>query len=349
VVTGQRITLDGEPRGQFDQVVGVLEAHIRLMGLLLDYADQQVYSDVWVRDLIGELSWGGGAFIELGPQGAIGRVPPAVSSLDVQRDLERLVDAIHIGGRWPKSRPGEIDQSIASAKFLEATAGMMNTAIRTYHQILRRMFERALRVCFLTDVRHFPGEKAVPGVLANQEFVIEYDPTRDIDLRNNVRAEYGLGLGRDPASSAVLMLQYAGQGFLSKEFVQENIEGLTDVQRERIRLDVEQFENLIRADLTKRVAEGSLPPKVLVEMIQARERGDSLVEIYRRWVAEPPEEQPQLSLPPTGPAGPLQGTVPPPPDILSALGLGGGGPALLPPPAEAGAPGGPPGPVPPGR
>ena len=130
VVIGSRISLDGEIRGQFDQVVGLLEAHIRLMGLILDYADQAVYSDIFVKDLIGEMPYGGGSFIELGPQGAIGRVPPAVSSLNVQNDLAQLIEGIHVGGRWPKSRPGEIDQSIASAKFLEASAGMMNTAIR---------------------------------------------------------------------------------------------------------------------------------------------------------------------------------------------------------------------------
>jgi len=129
--------LDGEFRGQFDQVVGLLEAHIRLMSMVLDYADQAVYSDIYVKDLIGEMPYGGGAYIELGPQGAIGRVPPAVSSLNVQADMAQLMDGIHLGGRWPKSRPGEIDQAIASAKFLESSVGMMNTAIRTYHQILQ--------------------------------------------------------------------------------------------------------------------------------------------------------------------------------------------------------------------
>ena len=491
VVIGSRFSLDGEFRGQFDQIVGPLEAHVRLMAMVMDYADQAVYSDIWVKDLIGELSWGGGAYIELGPQGAIGRVPPAAPSFQVGQDLDRLVDAIHIGGRWPKSRPGQVDQclapetkvltddlrwvqvgdlkegqkiagfdeelqgskrprqwrtaevthvgradlpsyrvkmadgteivashghkwlvrnnarhsywlttdelfkrfnskrgievvkvlepwkedrsyeagylagmldgegwlshspakggalclgiaqrenaalaavevyslaidadfrryrpvgqngdvqqmhlrggraeivrvlgsvrplrlldkwndqggfdnlgrlfqsdvavvemefvgnrevvtlgtsthtlvaegyahhnSIASAKFVEAMAGMMNTAIKTYHQLLSRMMEHALRLAFATDLEYFPGKKTASGILRNQEFVEEYDPRKDIDLRNKVRVEYGLGLGRDPAQSAVLMLNYAKEGYISKEFVKENIEGLTDVERD---------------------------------------------------------------------------------------------------------------------
>src|SRR5690606_18546989 len=121
--------------------------------------------DIWVRDLVGELPYGGGAYIELGPNGAIGRVPPAVTSLDVQRDLAALVDGIHLGGRWPKSRPGEIDQSIASAKFLESSVGMLNTAIRTYHQILQRSLARAIRIAFIIDRKLFPGPKTVTGIL----------------------------------------------------------------------------------------------------------------------------------------------------------------------------------------
>ena len=209
VVSGTRISLDGEGRGQFDQVVGLLEAHIRLTGLILDYADQAVYSDIFVKDLIGEMPYGGGSFIELGPQGAIGRVPPAVSSLNVQADLAQLVDGMHVAGRWPKRRPGEIDQSIASAKFLESAAGMMNTAIRTYHQILQRQMEKALRIAFEIDKTYFPGAKSASGILRNQQFLIEYNPGSDINTDHQLRGEYGLGLGRDPAQSPVLHIHYS--------------------------------------------------------------------------------------------------------------------------------------------
>src|SRR5579884_2283223 len=260
VVIGSRITYDDEFRGQFDQVIGIQTAHVRLMSLVLDYADQAVYSDVWVKDLIGEMAWGGGGYIELGPQGAIGRVPPAVSSLNIQQDLANLVDSIHLGARWPKQRPGEVDQAIASAKFLEATAGVMNTAIKTYHQILEIMQEQALRLCFISDLHYFPGEKQIDGVLRNQQFVLSYDPRKHIDPNNRILVEYGLGLGRDPAQSAVLMIQYAEKGYISKEFVQENIEGLQDVERERIRIDVEQVQDMMRAFLLQKIQSGEISP-----------------------------------------------------------------------------------------
>lgn len=333
VIVGSRISLDKEFRGQYDQVIGVLKAHVRLMGIVLDYADQAVYSDIWVKDVIGEVPWGGGAYIELGPNGAIGRVPPAVTSLNVQQDLDRLVDAIHVGGRWPKSRPGEIDQAIASAKFVEATAGMMNTAIKTYHQLLKRMMEQALRLCFLTDIKYFPGAKTISGVLRNQEFVEEYEPAKDINTKNRVRVEYGLGLGRDPAQSIVMMLQLAADGneYISHDFVMENLEGLTDVEREKVRMDVQKMRQMMLAELLTGLQTKTLPPAALVDIIDAREKGEDLSAIYRKYVVEPAlkaaEQQVTPGLPELGtttPEGQLGGGVPPiappgPPDANSLL------------------------------
>lgn len=333
VIIGARFSLDGEMRGQFDQVVGVLLAHVRLMGMVLDYADQAVYSDVWVKDLIGEMPYGGGAYIELGPQGAIGRVPPAVTSLNVVQDLQMLTDAIHVGGRWPKSRPGEIDQAIASAKFLEATAGMMNTAIKTYHSILRHMMEQALRVCFVMDSKLFPGKKSASGILRNQEFVEEYDSTK-INLQHRVKVEYGLGLGRDPAQSAVLMLQYAGQDYVSHEFVQENIEGLTDVARERSRIDVQKFREMALAKILQGIEGGTIPEAALVEMAEARAKGDDLFTIFKKYVVAPKQELEASQLG-SGLGPPVQpGMGPDGVPLPGAPGDGGGG-LLPPPPPEA--------------
>ena len=313
VVIGTRISLDGEVRGQFDQVVGLLEAHIRLTGLILDYADQAVYSDIFVKDLIGEMPYGGGSFIELGPQGAIGRVPPAVSSLNVQADLAQLVDGMHVAGRWPKSRPGEIDQSIATAKFLESAAGMMNTAIRTYHQILQRQMEKALRIAFEIDKTYFPGAKSASGILRNQQFLIEYNPGSDINTDHQLRVEYGLGLGRDPAQSAVLHIQYSQAEFVSKEFVQENIDGLTDVGRERSRLDVEKFRGMALAKLLMGLEQGTIPETALVEIARAREQGEELFDLYEKYIVKPAEEMLANQVP-TGLGPPMQpGALPPGP------------------------------------
>jgi hypothetical protein len=335
VIVGQRITLDNEPRGQFDQVLGVMQAHIRLMGMVLDYADQAVYSDVWVKDLIGPLNFGGGSYIQLGPQGAIGRVQPAVSDLAVFREMDQLVESLHLGGRWPKVRPGQVDQSIASAKFLEASAGMMNTVIRTLHLIMKNGWERALRVCFVQDSLG-PRKRTVSGVLRNQQFMAERDVDM-IDLKARIRVEYGLGLGRDPAQSMVLGIQASQAGLVSTEFVQENFEGITDLGLERIRLDTEKFHDMALAQILQGLEQGTIPQSALVEMAKARQNGDDIFDLYKKYVVAPQEEQreqqmtsgltgdPMMPGMPQDP-GMMAPSAPPIEELLGALGGGGGMP-----------------------
>jgi len=320
----QRITFDGEPRGQFDQTIGMQKAHVELWGMVMDYADQAVYSDIWVRDVIGEVAFGGGSYIELGPNGAIGRVPPAVSSLNVVDNLARLEEAIHLGGRWPASRPGEIDQSIASAKFLEASAGMMNTAIRTYHMLLGRLQAKALRGCFAADKQYFPGKKMMAGTLRNQQFVEEYD-TDDIDLRNRVRVDYGIGFGREPSQSALLGIQFNQLEIIDDETLQESIEGLDDIAKIRARVDIQKFREIALAKLIQGLTDGTVPERAMLEIVKARRNQEELFDLYEKWVIEPAEKM-QAQLMQGGLGGPVAPGLQGP---LGALGPGGGpgGPA----------------------
>ena len=345
VVVGSRVTIDGEHRGQFDQVIEAQRAHSRLSALMLEYADQSVYSDMWIRGQIGDVPWGGGGIIQLGPDGAVGRVPPAVTGLNVTQDIDIMADSIHLGGRWPASRPGEIDQSIASAKFLEASTGMMNTVIKTYHQILGNMLEKALQLAFVTDKEYFPGKKTMSGILKNKEFLEEYT-TDDIDTDNRVRVEYGLGLGRDPSQSAVLHLQYQGAGMISKQTVQENIDGISNVERERSRIDQELFEDLAKGKMLQDIQGGAVTNRQLLDMIESRADGESFTDIFEEFMVKPEEElqaggiqsgltpgqnlQPGSGAPlPGPPPGGAAPGVPPPPapsDLLSRLSTTAGGP-----------------------
>jgi hypothetical protein len=338
VVIGQRMTLDNEPRGQFDQVVGLMKAHIRLMGLVLDYADQAVYSDVWVKDLIGPLNFGGGSYIQLGPNGGIGRVAPAQTDMSVFQELSSLIDSMHLGGRWPKSRPGEIDQAIASAKFLESTVGIMNTVIKTNHMIMARAKEQALRLAFLADKTYGSDTRPVSGVLRNQQFAFERKKDQ-IDLKARVRVEYGLGLGRDPAQAMVLGIQMSQAGFVSNEYVQENFEGITDVGLERSRIDVEQMQKMAMAQLLEGLQNGTVPKSALIKIAKARQDGEDIFELFEEYIIKPQEEaaaqMPMSGLTggPVAPGAPAPAgagmpapQAPPPQDLLAALAGGGAGP-----------------------
>jgi hypothetical protein len=334
VAVGQRISGDAEPRGQFDQAIEPMLAHARLMAMAIDYADQSTYSDIWVKGLIGELPYGGGGVIQLDQNGAIGRVPPAVSSMSLFNELQLLSDSVHMGGRWPKTRSGEIEQSQASGKFVESSVALMNTAIKGLHSIFKDFGEQLLRLCFLWDNELSPpGKKTMAGVLSNRRFLEDYDPAKDIDVDCNVELAYGLGFGRDPGQSAVLHIQYLQTDLISKETVQENIEGLYDVERERRRIDVEKLSDMAFGKLMMGLEQGSIPDEALIAIAKARNDGADIFSVYEQFIVKPKQQAAASALtsglpgmgalqpgPPGGqqalPAGP---SVPPPPDAPSML------------------------------
>ena len=205
----------------------------------------------------------------------------------------------------------------------------MNTAIRTYHQILQRQMERALRISLEIDKAYFPKTKTAAGILRNQEFLTEYNPDSDIDTSHLLRVEYGLGLGRDPAQSAVLHIQYSQAEFVSKEFVQENIDGLTDVGRERSRLDVEKFRAMALAKLLQGLEAGMVPNEALVEIARAREKGDDLFDLFEEYIVKPEQEAAlaaEQAMVQTGLGPPTEVGAGPP---------GAAGPEMVPPPGGA--------------
>jgi len=334
VVVGQSIKLDNEPRGQFDQVVNLLGAHIRLFALVLDYADQSVYSDMYIKDAIGQVPFGGQAVIQLGPNGEVGRVPPAVSSMSVFQELEQIVNWIHLAARWPKGRPGEIDQAIASAKFLDAATGMMNTVIREYHLTMQDALQKQLRVLFALDKKQNSGRtRRASGVQRNQQFLIDYDP-KDIDLDAEIKVDYGLGFGKTPQESLVMAIQGHQAGFYPRQLVMENNEAITNVEFEKIRLDVEKLEDMAMAQLLQGLQGGTIPPEALSKVAKARMKGDSILDVFNEFVAKPAAEQAEQQLALGGGEMAMPGEMPPEdsmapeapaPEGLLAM-LGGGGP-----------------------
>jgi hypothetical protein len=293
-----------------------------------------------VKGLIGQMPIGGGSYIQLDPNGgAIGRVPPAVTSLSVYNEMSQLIDNIHLGGRWPKTRPGDIDQAIASGKFIESTVGMMNTVIRTYHLIMARAIEQSLRVLFKWD--KLEGKDRVEsGVLRNQQYQLERT-AEDIDLTAKVRATYGVGLGHTPAESMVMGIQAQGAGIVSLEYVQENFEGIEDVALERIRIDVQQIRDMMFVLLMEGTKTGTVPKSVLPDLMEQRMNGKHISELFRKYLVEP-EQKMQDSMLQSGIGGPpmmpgaspggMQPSAPaPPPGMLEQL--FGGGPAPEEPPS----------------
>jgi hypothetical protein len=339
-IYGQWPSLDGEPRGQFDQVVPVLHSHMRLVAMALEHAAQSVYNELVVVDPIGEVPQGPDAVIELGAQGKAFRLPPATVAFSFFEETNRLLDAVHVGARWPRNRTGEVSQSQASGKFVETSLGVQNAVIGTHHTVLERMTNHAVNVCLALDKAEGPRRK-MAGVLRNQQFASTFD-RKHIDLAAEVCVEYGLGYGRDVSQSAVIALQLVGGKMISVETAQENYPGITDVARERSRLLAEEIQLQMKGELWMAVQAKEVSSEQLADMLVAVQRGMLFVEAYRKYIVEPKKQREAQMLtsgltgakmmpgaaPMQGPGGQMP-TAPNPADVLGMLGGGGAAPSQM--------------------
>lgn len=332
-IYGQWPSLDGEPRGQYDQVVPVLAAHMRLVAMALEHAAQSVYNELVVVDPIGDIPQGPDAVIELGPQGKAFRLPPATVAFSFFEETNRLLDAVHVGARWPRNRTGEVDQSQASGKFVETSLGVQNAVISTHHTVLQRMTDQALNVCFALDKAEGPARKA-SGVHRNQQFRIAFKRS-DIDLAAEVCTEYGIGYGLDVAQAAVIALQLHGAKMISTQDVQENHPAITDVSRTRSRLLEEEIEAQMKAKLWMSVQAGEVSEEELLDLLADVRRGALFDVAFRKYIVEPKKKR-EAGMLTSGldgsrmmpGAGPMQGpggqmpTAPNPADVLAMMGGG---------------------------
>jgi hypothetical protein len=347
-IYGQIPSLDGYPRGQ---VIPVLHAHIRLVAAAMEHAHQAVYNELVIVDPIGDVPMGPDAVIELGPNGKAFRLPPASVGFSFFEETQRLLDAVHVGARWPKNRPGDVQQSQASSKFVESTLGVQNAVIATHHTLFERMAQQAIRVAFALDAAEGP-ERTEAVTLRNQQFQLEFR-RKDIDLAAKATVEYGLGFGRDVTQSAVLALQLHGGGMISLEDAQENYPGITDVARTRSRILNEQLGMQLMAKLMQMIESGEVDGQQHVDMMRDVAKGDLLVDVFEKYVLKPQQAMKDQMLtsglpgggqlmpgpPPTspagGPGGPTPPTAPDPRDVLAGVlggGGGGGAPAGVPQP-----------------
>lgn len=334
-IYGQMPTLDGAPRGQYDQVIPVLHAHIRLVAAALEHANQSVYNELVVVDpLSSDIPQGPGAVIELGSNGKAFRLPPATVSFSFFEETQRLLDAVHVGARFPKARPGQLDQSQGSGKLMESMLGVQNAVIASHHSVFERMGAQALRVAFELDKAEGP-KRTVAGTLRNQQYQLDFERD-DIELEARTSVEYGLGFGRDVQSSAVLAIQLKGADIISLEDAQENYPGIVDVARTRSRILGEKIDAQILVKMLQGVQQGTLDDEALVKMRREVSAGGLLVDVFYEFVVKPQAKAKEGMLTsgldgsqmmPGAPPGADGATPPTPPDPASILaGLAGGAP-----------------------
>ena len=340
VVVAKRPSVDGEMRGQFDDVLGIQLLRNRFALLAMEAAEKSVQAPIVVPSDVQELQLGGDAIIRTNSPAGVRRVdlniPPGAFT-----EQSILQAELRTGTRYPEGRTGNIDASIITGQGVQALMGGFDTQVKSAQAIFASALKEVLSLCFCIDEKFFNFEKTIRGVDAGSPFSLEYLPSKDIKKDYSADVRYGMLAGLNPAQGLIFMLQALGGKLISKDMAMRELPFGINVTMEQEKIEVEEMRNTLVGALQataqaipQMITQGQDPTglvKQIADVIKARQKGQALEDAIEATFAPqqpvPPAGAPQsVEQPspapegvPAGGASPLAGAPEAPQDIMSLL------------------------------
>ena len=341
VVVAKRPSLDGEMRGQFDDVLGIQLLRNRFALLAMEAAEKSVQAPIVVPGDVQELQLGGDAIIRTNSPAGVRRVdlniPPGAFT-----EQQVLLNELRTGTRYPESRTGNIDASIVTGQGVQALMGGFDTQVKSAQAIFASALKDVISICFEMDEILFNFVKTIRGVDAGSPYSLEYTPSKDIKSDYTADVRYGMLAGLNPAQGLIFMLQALGGKLISKDMAMRELPFGINVTQEQEKIEVEEMRNALVGSLqayTQAIpqlaasgGDASDIVKKIAQVIKARQKGisieDAIEDIFTPELPPAGTEQMVEQTSPA-PAGPVGGLPSQPPQggglqsLLSSLSAGG--------------------------
>jgi hypothetical protein len=304
VVVARRPSVDGEMRGQFDDVLGIQLLRNRFALLAMEAAEKSVQSPIVVPQDVQEMEFGGDAVIRTTNPAGVRRVElPIPSGAFTEQTL--LQQELRTGTRYPESRTGNLDASIITGQGVQALMGGFDTQVKSAQAIFASALKDVISICFEVDEIFFDFEKTVRGVDAGSPYSIDYKPSKDIKNDYSADVRYGMLAGLNPAQGLIFMLQALGAKIISKDMVMRELPFGINVTQEQEKIEIEEMRNSLLGALgaytqaiPQMATQGMDPSDIIMkisDVIKARQKGvaleDAVEEIFK------PEELPPAGAP----------------------------------------------------
>ena len=337
VVVAKRPTVDGEMRGQFDDVLGIQLLRNRFALLAMEATEKAVQSPLIVPDDVNEFQFGGDGVIRTKNPAGVRRVELPVSG-SLFNEQAVLQNELRTGTRYPESRTGNVDASIITGQGVQALMGGFDTQVKSAQAIFASALKTVISLCFEVDEKIFNEQKSIRGIDAGSPYAIEYTPSKDIKGDYSADVRYGMLAGLNPAQGLIFMLQALGGKLISKDLAQRELPFGVNVTQEQEKIEVEEMRNALISSLNasaqaipQLIANGGDPTtivKKIAEVIRMRQKGTQIEDAINDVFAPelpPAGEAPQVEQPSPAPAAAPAGGAPPQglQSLLSSLTMGG--------------------------
>ena len=307
VVVARRPSIDGEMRGQFDDVLGIQLLRNRFALLAMEAAEKSVQAPIVLPQDVQELQLGGDAVIRTANPAGVRRVELTVPQVAFA-ESQLLNQELRSGTRYPEGRSGNIDASIVTGQGVQALMGAFDTQVKSAQAIFASALRDVVSLCFELDEVAYPVEKTIRGVDSGSPYEITYNPVKDIKGDYSADVRYGMLAGLNPAQGLIFMLQALGGGLISKDMAMRELPFTVNVSQEIEKIEVENMRSSLLGGITAMAqaipamaTQGGDPSSIIskiADVISARQKGQPLEEAVAATFA------PQQQVPPAGAATP---------------------------------------------
>ena len=337
VVAAQRPSLDGQARGQYDDVLAVQLARARFAILQIQAAEKSIQAPIAIPQDVQELALGPDSIMRSSQPQNIRRVgldlPPGVftESGVLERELR-------LGARYPETRSGNTSASVITGRGVQELQAGFDTQIKSAQAQFARMFSDLIGLCFEVDEKLFYNvQKTIKGSEDGTPYLLKYTPSRDIKGEYGVDVRYGIMSGMDPSRAIIALLQMRSDKLVSRDYVRREIPMDLNVTQEEQRVDIEEMRDALRVSVAQYAqaipalaAQGQDPSLIvsrIAEVIKGRQKGLSLETVVEKAFApEPPPPAPEMAML-GGPELPAAGAAPAPASAQPTPEQGGQAPA----------------------
>jgi len=287
VVIAKRPSVDGELRGQFDDVLGIQLLRNRFALLAMEAAEKSVQAPIVLPQDVQELQLGGDAVIRTANPAGVRRVELTLPQ-GAFTEQNILNQELRVGARYPESRTGNVNASIVTGQGVQALLGAFDTQVKSAQAILAAALRDVITLCFKADEALFNIEKTIRGVDAGSPYVLTYLPSKDIKKDYSADVRYGMLAGLNPAQGLIFMLQALGGGLISKDMAMRELPFGVNVTLEQEKIEIEKMRDALVGSLQQmtqaipQMAMQGQDPSNLVrqiaDVIKARKKGVSIEE-----------------------------------------------------------------------
>ena len=347
IVVARKPSIDGELRGQFDDILGIQLLRNRFALLAMEAAEKSVQAPIVLLQDVQELQLGGDAVIRTSNPAGVRRVELNLPQ-GAFTEQTLLNQELRVGARYPEGRTGNINASVVTGQGVQALMGAFDTQVKSAQAIFAAALRDVISLCFEVDEKIYGKEKTIRGVDSGSPYEVTYKPSKDIKADYSADVRYGMLAGLNPAQGLIFMLQALGGKLISRDMAMRELPFTVNVTQELEKIEIEDMRSALLGSLTaytqaipQMATQGQDASDVvrkIAAVIKARQKGQALEDAIEATFA--PQQQPvppagmpqaveQSSPAPVGaPAGGATPELPPqaPPDIMSLLsGITGSG------------------------